>query len=254
MPDTNSPLDPTPETMAADADPQIQVSLVPKHRLDLEPITLSAVAQSFRELRLQALQSDPASFGSSDFTERQEPPSFWKKRLQNPQAKTFALIQGNADSTTSTNDICGLAEKWQGMLVLLGPKTVDPRTYDNESSWKSLIGEEVSGGECAAPDQQSPSQIASAYHIVAVYVSKEMRGKGLARSLVRAAFDALAEECRRMGVKQAICTLGVGKHLTAAQKTYNGMGFQVVGENTLVLDGGQEFLEWVMRRDFSVEL
>jgi hypothetical protein len=94
---------------------------------------LDAVAKAFRKLRLQALESDPSSFGSSDFVERQEPLSFWTKRLQNPQAKTFALIHSNSEQATFDDKDQIFCNLWQGMLVLLGPKFVDPRTYDNES-------------------------------------------------------------------------------------------------------------------------
>lgn len=221
-----------------------------------EASRLDSCAKAFRGLRLRALQSDPASFSSSYTTESQQPLSFWTKRLRNPQAKTFALI--DRDIGAQRHQVSGPAPErlWLGMLVLLGPEAVDPNAFDNASSWKATLTE----NSCKSEEPQSqvtrieplPASSVLAYHIVAVYVAPEVRGKGLAKKLMSSAFAAVEQDLEEKGSNNAICTIGVAKDIPAARKTYESMGFVAVAEDHYITDDGREFHDSVMRKDLAV--
>jgi ribosomal protein S18 acetylase RimI-like enzyme len=231
----------------------LKVVLIPKEYA--EPSMLESVAKAFRELRLQALYSDPASFSSSYTSESQRPFSFWTKRLQNPQAKTFALVHSNTKGSGQSNSESPPHRRWLGMLVLLGPKAVERNAYENGSTWKTLLTESSSRVEVPKPADSNTGvaleESSLIYHIVAVYVASEARGRGLAKSLLANTLATIEHESREMGFGNAICTLGAAEENVAARKTYEAMEFVPVAEDHVTTDDGREFHETVMRRDFK---
>ena len=230
-----------------------QIRLVPQDLASSDE--LLDVARAFREIRLQSLQSDPASFSSTDFVERQKPISFFTKRLQNPLAKTFAVVCDKAEDPASNKASESTAGTWYGMLVLLGPQVVDPETFDNENSWKNLIGEQQRASQApktkSTAEAPSISQTAFSYHIVSVYVSSVLRGQGIGKDLFRAAFAEIEKEAANHRLTRAICTLGVGKNLLAAWNLYNAIGFVAVAEVQYVVDDGRVLDDVIMRKDFE---
>ncbi len=234
------------------ADPQ--VVLIPRD--SSQASTLDSTAKAFRKLRLQGLQTEPASFSSSYSTESQRPPSFWTKRLQDPQARTFALIHTDPGAQCPQDSEPAPDRPWTGMLVLLGPKVIDPNAYDNSSSWREILPE--SSSKFDDPEQKeagtefSSVRSALAYHVVAVYLVPEVRGKGLAKRLMSSAFISIKQDVKNMGYGQAICTVGVAKGVIAARKTYASMGFVDVAEDHYTTDDGRTFHDSVMRRDLTL--
>jgi ribosomal protein S18 acetylase RimI-like enzyme len=238
------------------------MEVIDEHEVVLMPHEYSKASsldfdvKASQELRLQALQNDPASFTSSYTIESQQPLSFWINRLRNPQAKTFALVK--RDSEAQSYHVPGYTPQrpWVGMLVLLGPKAVDPDAFDNASSYKAVIADSSPGSEEAQSgkigSQTCPANSALAYTIVAVYVAPEARGKGLAKRLMRSALVAVEQDLAQRGSRKAICTISVAKGLVAARKTYESMGFVAVAEDHGKADDGWEFHGWVMRKDLAV--
>jgi ribosomal protein S18 acetylase RimI-like enzyme len=217
--------------------------------------TLNQIAEAFRRLRLQALQTDPGSFSSSYTTESQQPLSFWTKRLLNPQSKTYAVIPTDSAAPHDVNSKHVSMRPWLGMLVLLGPKAVDPDAYDNSSSWKTIMTENSHKHDEPQPTktktQSSSVSSALAYHIVAVYVAPEVRGNGLAKKLMSAALASAEQDSKEMGSSKAICTLNVERNLVAARRTYEIIGFVPVAEDHITSEDRREFYDSVMRRDLT---
>ena len=231
-----------------------EVVLIPHEYL--EASSLDSSAKAFQELRLQALQTDPASFTSSYTIESQQPLSFWINRLRNPRAKTFALIK--RCSEVQSYQVPGYTPQrpWVGMLVLLGPKAVDPDAFDNASSWKVVTAESSPPSEAPQSgkirSQTFPASSTLAYTIVAVYIAPEARGKRLAKKLMTSALVAIEQNLAQRGSNKAICTIAVAKNLVAARKTYESMGFAAVAEDHATADDGWEFHGWVMQKDLTV--
>lgn len=225
-----------------------EVVLIPKE--SSEALPLNSVAQAFRDIRLQALQTDPASFSSSFTTESEQPPSFWTERLQNPQAKTFALIHKASGAQRYQHSEFALLRPWLGILVLLGPKIVDNEAYDNDSSWKTVLTEKHAINEQfqLLKIEASSVKIALAYHIVSVYVAPEFRGKGLAKMLMSSALAAIKQDLGDERFDKAICTVDVTDGALAARKTYQGVGFVTVAEDHSKSDDGREFHGSVMQK------
>jgi ribosomal protein S18 acetylase RimI-like enzyme len=231
-----------------------EVVLIP-HQYS-EASSLDSSVKAFRELRLQALQTDPASFTSSYTIESQQPHAFWINRLQNPKAKTFVLVKRASEAQSYRVSGYMPQMPWVGMLVLLGPKAVDPDTFDNASSWKAIIAGSSPPNEKPQSEdtktQSFPASSALAYTIVAVYIAPEARGKGLAKKLMRSALAAVEHDLAQKGSNKAICTIAVAKGLVPATKTYKSMGFVAVAEDHGKADDGWEFHGWVMRKDLAV--
>lgn len=232
-----------------------EVFLTPHHYP--EASKLESIASKFRQLRLQALQTDPASFSSSFITESQRPSSFFTNRLTNPIAKTFALIKAVPQSQSHIDPEYALDKPWLGMVVVLGPKVIDPTAYDNESTWKTVLTETSplvdESKRARSVFAESPSaNSALVYHFVSVYVAPQVRGKGLAKKLMSTALAVVEHETREKTFTQAICSIGVAKDNSIARRTYESMGFVGVAKDHFISEDGREGDDSVMRRDIHV--
>ena len=230
-----------------------EVVLIPKEYTDA--LMLNSVAQVFRDIRLRALQTDPASFSSCFATESEQPHSFWTERLQNTQAKTFALIHKASGVQHHQHSESALLRPWVGILVLLGPKLVDIEAFDNDSSWKTVLTEKHAVNEQSQlPKIEASSvKIALAYQVVSVYVAPEFRGKGLARKLMSSALAAVEQDLKDKSSGKAICTVDVADGISVARNTYQRMGFVTVAEDHSTTDDGREFHASVMRKDVTFQ-
>jgi GNAT superfamily N-acetyltransferase len=221
-----------------------------------EASSLDSVGKSFRQLRLQALDNDPASFSSSYGTESQQPLSFWTSRILNRQAKTFALVYTDQHAEAGQEINFTPGDLWLGMLVLLGPAVVDACVYDNFSTWKTVLMEKSSrDNEACVIDvtgNRGPENSALAYHIVSVYVAPEVREKGFAKRLVGSALNTIVQVMKEKEFRMAICTVGAAEGAVAAHKTYEGMGFVKVADDNYTSDDGRKFHNSVMRRDLTL--
>lgn len=100
-------------------------------------------------------------------------------------------------------------------------------------------------------EETSSADSALAYHIVAVYVAPEIRGKGLGKDLMSSALATIAQNLQEKRFDKAICTLTVERGLGAARKMYESMGFVAVAKDDYTSDDGRVFHEFVMRRDLT---
>lgn len=230
-----------------------EVVLIPTEYTDA--LMLDSVAQAFRDIRLRALQTDPASFSSCFATESEQPHSFWTERLQNPQAKTFALVHKASGVPHHQHSEFTLLRPWLGILVLLGPKIVNIDACDNNSPWKAVLTEQHAINEQPPLlEMEAPSvKIALAYQIVSVYVAAEFRGKGFAKKLMSSALAAIEQGLKDQRFGKAICTVGVADGISVARKMYQRMGFVTVGEDHSTTDDGRDFHGSVMRKDVTFQ-
>ncbi|ERF71147.1 hypothetical protein EPUS_05976 [Endocarpon pusillum Z07020] len=227
--------------------------LIPKEYTDA--LMLDLVAQAFRDIRLRALQTDPTSFSSCFATESEQPHSFWTERLQNPQAKTFALVHEASGVQHHHHPEFTLLRPWLGILVLLGPKLVDIDVYDNDSPWKTVLTEQHAINEQPQLQEMEASsvKIALAYQIVSVYVAAEFRGKGLAKKLMSSALAAIEQDLKNKRFGKAVCTVDVADGISVARNLYQRMGFVTVAEDQSTTDNGREFHGSVMRKAMTFQ-
>ena len=82
--------------------------------------------------------------------------------------------------------------------------------------------------------------------IIAVYVTKAARGKGVGKLLLKSLLDKLTKET---DIKKL--TLAVNVEQTAALKLYESFGFTITGKESMVLGDGIKHAEYLMERAIS---
>jgi ribosomal protein S18 acetylase RimI-like enzyme len=80
-------------------------------------------------------------------------------------------------------------------------------------------------------------------NVIAVYVAKEARGKGVSKKLMKALLDEFEKIANITKVK-----LSVNKQQIPAVKLYEGFGFKVVGQENLRLGDGNYYDELLMEK------
>ena len=207
---------------------------------------LEKYIDKYRELRLQALRSDPDAFSATFESESRQPSEFWAGRLLVPKARHFVVIQWNntLDIDPTSNDPHAILEaEWVGCLVLLGPAVV---ASGDTSPWRSLVGGRLVEDNAAATSDTT----ASAYHLVGFYIAPEVRRRGLGTYLVHAAVEKIAYDGQTMHSARAICTVGASQRNLVVRKLLKRMGFLEVAEEVGQSEDGRSFIEVVLRQDF----
>jgi ribosomal protein S18 acetylase RimI-like enzyme len=82
--------------------------------------------------------------------------------------------------------------------------------------------------------------------IIAVYVTREKRGRGIAGALMA----AILEEIGRSNIHRK-AVLGVNADQTAAVALYQRYGFQIVGEKEGVMGDGKLHTSYIMEKDLN---
>ena len=90
------------------------------------------------------------------------------------------------------------------------------------------------------------SEIADVVVIVAVYVKKDKRGKGVATALMKA---ILAEVGRKGIFRKAQLTVNTDQ--LSAVALYRHFGFQIIKEKTGVMGNGNTYSEYIMEKKLS---
>lgn len=168
---------------------------------DLQIITLPPTQwETYKHLRLRALQEEPQAFGSSYADTITKPNSYWMDRLTDAE-------QGNSWSL--------FAQQNDHIIGMIGG-------FKRNSAQKDIV------------------------NIVALYVVKEARGKGVAKQLLQ---TLLAEFKKQTQIKKA--KLSVNPNQIPALKLYEAFGFNVVGKENTELGDGQLHTELIMEKQIQ---
>lgn len=163
-------------------------------------------AIKYRDLRLEALKTSPASFASTYETEAAFTDDEWAAILTSPGRETFicaAITQGNA------HQFPGDSAKWVGQVSILMSSTL-------ESSAKAM-----DSGE----DHEN-------WQMLSLFTFPEYRGQGLGKKLCLEVLDFIRGY--RTQPKVADLLLVVKAHNTGAVALYERLGFVHVRRCTLV--------------------
>ena len=176
-----------------------------------DPMLLAFLAGKFAALRLTALTISTAAFSSSFAIESVLTPSQWTSRLKGQSLHTFIAV-AYAPSTRPEEQTINTGD-WIGSATLLGPFT------------KAKYHLIESGGPEPGEDD-----VEDKWQMTAVYNSPTHRGKGVAKTLIKAALD-FAENAGK-GRKTRIRIM-IHPDNVVVKKLYDGLGFVDAGLCTL---------------------
>ncbi|KAI1843404.1 hypothetical protein JX265_006230 [Neoarthrinium moseri] len=174
--------------------------------LQVVPVDDSGLDFYFKEykpFRLNALKQDPGAFGSTYEREIAFNDDHWRKRLYNPLAKTFVVV-GLYDGR-----VLSAATLW-------GPMP-ESKLISSPSPAAATTSDVVDG-----------TREPLSFQITAVWTCPEARGRGLGRTVVKAAIAQAGQDARQRGSSYS---LGVDVYAvnTAAISFYEKCGFSVSG-------------------------
>ncbi|KAI0391167.1 hypothetical protein F5Y17DRAFT_441744 [Xylariaceae sp. FL0594] len=165
----------------------------------------------YKPFRLTSLQVDAEAFGSTYAREIRFSDEEWLARVRNPSSVTFVVAVRSADDddrvVASTSLIGPLPNRASN------PYQVVSTSRDGESSIVNSSNNKPEGKE-NKPLQQH-------YQMAAVYTSPEARGRGLAKSLIKAA----TEEARKRAAAALSLSVVVYAENHAAISVYERCGF-----------------------------
>ena len=147
-------------------------------------------AETYFNIRLEALFNNPEAFGSSYEEEKKQTAAKYKERFQDSSSFTFGAFDDS---------------KLIGVITLL---------------------------------KETRMKLRHRTTIVAMYVTPEMRGKGVAKSLMN---EAIHKAMNLEGIEQIYLT--VVSSNVAAKKLYTSLGFEVYGTEKRALKFNQTYLD-----------
>jgi len=186
------------------------------HRLPTDdPLLLAYFSGKLSALRLSALQTAPASFGStfareSSFTAKQ-----WAAFLQRPLVHNFVAVAYS--STTAPEDQTLDTGDWIGCGVFIG------------ATPKAIFEIPEGGGAEIGSDEDE-----NKWHMTFVYNSPLHRGKGVARMIINAAQEYAIKHAQETGRKSMRMRVFLAPTNGAAYNLYSRFGFVDSGKCTYV--------------------
>ncbi|KAI0426802.1 hypothetical protein F5Y09DRAFT_50200 [Xylaria sp. FL1042] len=173
--------------------------------------------EQYKPFRLASLQQDAHAFGSTYAREIAFDEAAWLGRISNPLATTFVAVQSDSNEVVASTS-------------LIGPL---PNTGTSPASNPYQI---VSGG-MAQGDTTSNSNNNNngnntdargeplSFQMSAVYTSPAARGRGLAKSLIKAATEEACNRARAEGGRPLALSVVVYADNSAAISVYERCGF-----------------------------
>ncbi|KAB8291242.1 hypothetical protein EYC80_009929 [Monilinia laxa] len=146
----------------------------------------------YKEFRLLSLQIAPEAFASKYAREVEASDEVWYQRLANPNAATFFALH---------------ASKIVGTVTILGPLPDDYEPDDLGNPWQAM-------------DNEPKSKRTTGHHrINGMFTLPEVRGRGVGRGLIEAAFRYARGEVAMQG-KAFLCSVVVESDNIPARSLY----------------------------------
>lgn len=159
----------------------------------------------YKDLRLQAVQTDPQSFSSTYERELSLSYEQWKARLHSRDKVTII-----AAASFQSSERLSWQHKWVGMISVFGPKVLKQFGFTPP--------------RCVQVAQGGRSY----YVFMGVWVHPGHRGKGLAKEMIRAGMEWIrADDGPDPGAKPMLL-LQVMPHNKPAICLYSSMGFRLI--------------------------
>ena len=195
--------------------PQIKMEYVYRmhHIQATDPVFLAYLTGKFSALRLSALQTSPASFGSTFARESAFTAAQWAAFIQRPQIHNFVAVAYGA-TTPLENQTLDTGD-WIGCGTLIGPTP------------KAIYYLPESGGTEIGSDEEEDK-----WHMTFVYNSPLHRGKGVAKMLIKAAEDYTIQNAKSTGKKSTRMRVFLAPNNLSAKALYSSYGFVDAGNCT----------------------
>lgn len=165
----------------------------------------------YKDLRLQAVQTDPQHFTSSYERELSLSYEQWRARLYSRDKVTIV-----AAASFQSKERLSWQHKWVGMVTVIGPKILQkfgfkpPCSVQGDSSYYCFMG---------------------------IWVHPSHRGKGLGKKMIASGMDWIrADDVPDSGVEKRTLLLQVVPDNQAAIGLYSAMGFNMIEADEDVQD------------------
>lgn len=178
-----------------------------------DPILLAYYAGRLSALRLSALQTAPASFGSTFARESKFTAKQWYAFLRRPLIHYFVAVAYPAatapeDQTLDTGD-------WIGCSVFIG------------ATPKAIFEIPASGGPEVGSDEEE-----NKWHMTFLYSSPLHRGKGVAKMIINGAEEYIVKDAQETGRKSIRMRIFLAPTNEQAYKLYSRLEFVDSGKCT----------------------
>lgn len=185
------------------------------YRLDPLSSDLPFLTGKYSAISLQALLTDPGSFGMAYETEAAFTVSDWTRRLTRPNVHIFICV-AHSEASSPSLPISILHGAWVGMVTQIGPT---PRSIYE------------------LPHSGAPEPLDDAYethwHHTGTWIDPAHRGRGVAKQLIETAVAYATESNGVDGVRQARIRLFTGPDNMTSVGLYGSRGFSKVGFVTI---------------------
>ncbi|KAI0966929.1 hypothetical protein F4678DRAFT_262614 [Xylaria arbuscula] len=166
--------------------------------------------EQYKPFRLASLQRDAHAFGSTYAREIAFDDEAWLGRIRNPLATTFVAVR--CDDSNNQEVVASTS--------LIGPL---PNTSPASNPYQVISGAVTQGNDTnRSNDNRDASGEPLHFQMSAVYTSPVARGRGLAKSLIRAATE---EARRRQEGRPLVLSVVVYADNSAAISVYERCGF-----------------------------
>ncbi|KAL3477269.1 hypothetical protein BJX99DRAFT_226318 [Aspergillus californicus] len=171
---------------------------------------ITASAQKYRDLRLQALKTSPGSFSSTYEIESAFTEADWISRLTVPDREVFIC------AATPSSDSDPATTQWIGQVTLRGPASATDFTLPPDAN----------------QPPQRPDTEEERWQMLSLFTLPDHRGHGLGSKLCQASLDYLRDY--KSDPKGVQVRLIVKKGNDVTIELYRRLGFADAGRATLV--------------------
>jgi GNAT superfamily N-acetyltransferase len=162
----------------------------------------------YKELRLQALQTNPESFSSTYDREFSMGHEEWKARLHSRDKVTVVAVRTSIQKSES--EMLSSSNEWLGTVTVIGPNVLRQYAFSPPKSIHSVEGNE------------------NYYLFVGVWVHPNHRAKGLGKKLVEAGMDWAKADGGSDSTDKRVFLLQVSPENRSAIGLYSTMGFHPI--------------------------
>ncbi|KAI1304786.1 hypothetical protein F5Y03DRAFT_168149 [Xylaria venustula] len=183
--------------------------------------------EQYKPFRLASLQRDAHAFGSTYAREIEFDDEAWLGRIRNPLATTFVAVRcdDSNNSNNSNNNSNSNSQEVVASTSLIGPL---PNTSPASNPYQVISGAVTQGHDTNHSNSSSNNDESGEplhFQMSAVYTSPVARGRGLAKSLIRAATEEARNRARRQGGTPLVLSVVVYAANRAAISVYERCGF-----------------------------
>ncbi|KAI1351179.1 hypothetical protein F5Y01DRAFT_130479 [Xylaria sp. FL0043] len=176
--------------------------------------------EQYKPFRLASLQQDAQAFGSTYAREIAFDEETWLGRIKNPLATTFVAVQADNNQVVASTS-------------LIGPL---PNTSPASNPYQIVSGGMTQGNTASNSNNRANNNNNNSnnndagdeplyFQMSAVYTSPAARGRGLAKSLIKAATEEACNRARAQGGRPLALSVVVFAENSAAISVYERCGF-----------------------------